>query len=135
MGWIDGLRKSIDDASYKIRFSPRRPTSNWSEINIARVAELTRQQRMRPAGLEAFARRVESKSRVYAYEQRKAATFDAADEKTFRGNATAWKFLQAQSASYRMTVTWWVVSAKRVETRRKRLERLIQNCAAERRLL
>ena len=128
-GWIDGLRKSIDDISYTIRFTPRRPRSTWSAVNISRVAELTEQGRMRPAGLEAFAQRSEEKSGIYAYEQRENAALDATGEQQFRANAQAWDFFQAQPPSYRKTAIWWVVSAKQEATRRKRLATLIDDSA------
>ena len=134
VGWIDGIRKGIDEESYMIRFTPRKRTSTWSAVNIGRVAELTREGRMLPAGLEAFAQRKEAKSGIYAYEQREAAAFDESAEKTFRANEEAWKFFQAQAPWYRKTITWWVVSAKRQETREKRLATLITESAAGRRL-
>ena len=130
VGWIDGIRKRIDDISYKIRFTPRRRTSTWSAVNIARVPELMRQKRMRPAGLAAFEQRAEAKSGIYSYEQRQNAAFDAKAEKQFRANPKAWKFFQAQPPGYRKTATWWVISAKREETRQKRLETLIADSAA-----
>lgn len=133
-GWIDGLRKTVDAASYKIRFTPRRPTSTWSAVNIARVAELTREKRMQPAGLKIFRERTEAKSGVYAYEQRDTAAFDARAEKDFRSNGKAWSFFQAQPPGYRKTLTWWVVSAKQPTTREKRLRRLIAESAAGRRI-
>lgn len=133
-GWIDGIRKTIDHSSYKIRFTPRKTTSNWSEINIGRVAELTRQKRMRSAGMKAFARRSEAKSGVYAYEQRKHAALDDLSVKEFRRHAKAWDFFQAQAPSYQKVVAWWVISAKREETRRKRLARLMKESEAGRRL-
>ena len=129
-GWIDGIRKRVDEISYMNRLTPRRRTSTWSAVNIARVAELTKQKRMRPAGLAAFAHRDEARSGIYSYEQRKAAAFDAADEKRFRANANAWEFFHAQPAGYRQTATWWVLSAKREETRQKRLATLIEDSAA-----
>jgi uncharacterized protein YdeI (YjbR/CyaY-like superfamily) len=130
VGWIDGIRKTIDATSYKIRFTPRKPTSTWSAANIARVAELTRQKRMRPAGLAAFEQRKEAKSGIYAYEQRQNAAFDPAEEQQFRADTRAWKFFQAQPAGYRKTATWWVISAKRAETRQKRLATLMADSAA-----
>ena len=130
VGWIDGIRKTIDTTSYKIRFTPRKPTSTWSAVNIARVAELTREKRMRPAGLAAFKQRKDAKSGIYAYEQRQNAAFDPAQEQQFRANPKAWKFFEAQPAGYRKTATWWVISAKRPETRQKRLATLIGDSAA-----
>jgi uncharacterized protein YdeI (YjbR/CyaY-like superfamily) len=125
VGWIDGLRKGIDAVSYTIRFTPRKPRGNWSAVNIKRVAELTNLGRMRPAGLKAFAERTEEKSGIYAYEQRHAAQLDAGYEQQFRANEKAWDFFQAQAPSYRRTAIWWVVSAKKEETRLKRLATLI----------
>src|SRR5687768_11397585 len=128
-GWIDGVRKSIDDESYMIRFTPRKSSSTWSAVNIKRVGELTEQGRMRPAGFAAFARRTEAKSGIYAYENRGSAQLDAADEQEFRANSQAWDFFQAQPAGYRKTAIWWVVSAKQEATRRKRLATLIDDSA------
>lgn len=133
-GWIDGIRKSIDEESYMIRFTPRKPTSNWSEVNIKRVAVLTREGRMQSAGREAFRNRAEAKSGIYAYEQRKTGTLDPEFEAQFRAHAVAWKFFEAQPPSYRKTMIWWVVSAKREETRRKRLARLIEDSRKGRRV-
>ncbi len=126
-GWIDGLRKSVDDISYKIRFTPRKPDSNWSKINIERVAELTRLGLMRPEGLKAFEARKEEKSGIYAYEQREKAELDDAAEQQFRAHPNAWTFFQNQPVSYRKAAVWWVVSAKKEETRQSRLTRLIED--------
>lgn len=132
VGWIDGLRKSRDESSYMIRFTPRKAGSTWSAVNIARVEELTEQGRMRAAGVEAFARRIEAKSAIYAYEQRDRAALDAGSEQQFRARPAAWKFFQAQPAWYRRTAMWWVISAKREETRQKRLATLIADSDAGR---
>ena len=129
-----GCGRAIDAESYKIRFTPRKTTSNWSAVNIGRVAELTRLGRMRPAGVKAFALRKEEKSGIYAYENRKLAEFGKAEEKQFRARPKAWDFFQSQPAGYRKLVTWWVISAKREETRKKRLERLISESEAGRRV-
>lgn len=126
-GWIDGVRKGIDDISYTIRFTPRKPRSTWSAVNIKRVGELTELGRMRPAGLKAFEGRTEENSSIYAYEQEKSAELDAAYEQQFRANNQAWDFFQAQAAWYRRTAIWWVISAKREETRLKRLATLIED--------
>jgi uncharacterized protein YdeI (YjbR/CyaY-like superfamily) len=128
-GWIDGLRKSVDETSYMIRFTPRRERSTWSAVNIRRVAELKRMERMHPAGLAAFERRLAEKSEIYSYEQRKTAKLEAADVRRFRANAKAWKYFEAQAAGYRRTATWWVIRAKKEETRKKRLEVLMERCA------
>ena len=124
-GWIDGVRKRIDAHAYTIRFTPRRPASTWSAINIAKVAALQAAGRMQPAGLAAFARRSEAKSRTYAYEQADVARLDAREERLFRTDRAAWAYFAAQAASYRQRVTWQIVSAKRAETRAARLQRLI----------
>ena len=134
VGWIDGLRKTVDATSYKIRFTPRRATSTWSAVNIARFAELTREKRMRPAGLKFFQERSEAKSGTYSYEQRAAAVFDAAAEQRFRANEAAWKFFQSQPTGYRQTATWWVTSAKQETTRQRRLGRLIADSERRRRI-
>ena len=128
-GWIDGIRKSVDDMSYTIRFTPRKPRSNWSAVNITRVAELTRLGRMRLAGRKAFEQRMEAKSGVYSYEQRNMAQLDETSERQFRANRPAWDFFQAQPAGYRQTAIWWVVSAKKEATRLKRLATLIEDSA------
>ncbi len=132
-GWIDGVRRRIDDWSYSIRFTPRRPRSIWSAVNIGRVEELTRFGLMHPAGIAAFAAREEERSRIYAFEQ-KSAAFTASQERLLRNNAAAWEFFESQPPSYRRVATWWVISAKREETRTKRLQALIEDSAAGRRL-
>ena len=124
-GWIDGLRKTIDAESYKIRFTPRRPTSNWSAINIRRMKELMREGRVRPAGIKAFQKRMPERSGIYSYENRKSATLNDAALKLFRTESAAWEFFQSQPASYRQTAIWWVVSAKRPQTQQDRLRKLI----------
>ena len=132
-GWIDGLRKTIDAQSYKIRFSPRKTTSIWSTINIHRAQELARQGRMRPAGVKAFAARKENKSGIYSYKQRR----DQLEEpyhRMLRKNKNAWDFFQAQPPGYRRQIGWWIVSAKQEETRLKRLEKLIETFSRGKRL-
>jgi uncharacterized protein YdeI (YjbR/CyaY-like superfamily) len=133
-GWIDGVRRGIDDESYTIRLTPRKPTSTWSSVNIRRVGELTEEGRMRPAGLAAFAKRSEQRSGIYSYERRKKAKLEPAQEREFRANEPAWSFFQAQPAGYKRTATHWVVVAKREDTRRKRLATLIDDSANGRRL-
>lgn len=100
VGWIDGRRKSIDAASYMIRFTPRRADSIWSAVNIGRVAELSEQVRMQPAGLAAFARRRDETSAIYSYEQRDQAALDEAEEQQIRANPDAWQFFQVQPRSF-----------------------------------
>lgn len=134
VGWIDGIRKRIDDECYTIRFTPRRKGSIWSAVNIARVKVLTAEKRMRPTGAGAFAARVENKSGIYAYEQRR----DRLEEPyagLLRKHKAASAFFEAQPPSYRKVIGWWIVSAKREETRLQRLRRLTEACARGKRLL
>jgi uncharacterized protein YdeI (YjbR/CyaY-like superfamily) len=126
-GWIDGVRKTVDEASYKIRFSPRRPRSVWSSVNVKRARELSRLGLMHPAGLRAFEKRIEGKTGIYSYEQRGAAKLDEAHERRFRSNKKAWDFFEAQPAWYRKAAIWWVVSAKKEETRLRRLSILVED--------
>jgi uncharacterized protein YdeI (YjbR/CyaY-like superfamily) len=125
-GWIDGVRKSLGSESYFIRFTPRKAGSIWSSINIARVEALTAEGRMRPSGLAAFSRRSEKKSRVYSFEQ-KEIVLAKEDEAEFRAHRDAWKFFAAQPASYRRAALWWIVNAKKDDTRARRLEKLIDH--------
>lgn len=125
-GWIDGIRKSLGPESYKIRFTPRKANSNWSSVNVARIAELEREGRVRPAGREAFDRRAPARTGIYSYEQRKQAVFHPEMEALFRAVPEAWRYFESRPASYRRTATWWVITAKRPETQRRRLERLIE---------
>jgi uncharacterized protein YdeI (YjbR/CyaY-like superfamily) len=131
VGWIDGIRKGIDEASYKNRLTPRRKGSTWSARNIARVLELEAEGRMQPAGRRAFEFRDEARSAIYAYE-RPAAELDAAEEAAFRANRAAWAWFERAAPSYRKTVTYWVVAAKKPETRARRLATLIADSAAGR---
>jgi uncharacterized protein YdeI (YjbR/CyaY-like superfamily) len=131
-GWIDGVRKSVDAISYKIRFTPRKPRSIWSAINVRRATELSKLGLMHSAGLSAFRKREAKRSSIYAYEQRKTARLPAAYEKKFRGQTAAWKFFQAQAPWYRRTCSWWVISAKREETTLKRLASLMAHSEHQR---
>ena len=132
-GWIDGIRKSIDDESYSIRFTPRKPKSIWSAVNIRKVEELTRQGLMHPAGLAAFSKREESKSRVYAYE--KEATILSEDFlKQFTSNKKAWNYFKSMPPSYQKTAIHWVMDAKQEITKEKRLKELIEDSQAERKI-
>jgi uncharacterized protein YdeI (YjbR/CyaY-like superfamily) len=133
-GWIDGIRKRIDAERYTIRFTPRRAASIWSAVNIRRVGELSKLGRMRPAGLEAFKKRTKSRSAVYSFEQRKDLKLPAAYVRQFKKNADAWRFFSSQPPWYQRTTTWFVISAKQEETRLRRLERLIKDSAAGRRI-
>ena len=132
-GWIDGLKKAVDEVSYTHRFTPRKPKSFWSAVNIKRVRDLKRLGRMTAPGLKAFAGRDEQKAMQYSYE-RSACKLEGAYEKQFRGHAKAWEFFQAQPPGYRRTASWWVISAKREETRGKRLAKLIETSERGRRL-
>jgi uncharacterized protein YdeI (YjbR/CyaY-like superfamily) len=132
-GWIDGLRKRIDDTRYRIRFTARRPRSVWSAVNIRRVEHLTRLGRMHPAGLRGFEARVENRSGIYAYEQRPAELPDLYAA-ILKADSQAWDFFQAQPPAYRKTISWWIVSAKTEPTRLNRLQKLIGESAGGRRL-
>jgi uncharacterized protein YdeI (YjbR/CyaY-like superfamily) len=126
-GWIDGVRRSIDNESYCIRFTPRNPQSNWSAININKVKELTNLGLMKSEGLTAFSFRKEEKSKTYSYEN-PAESFDKSFEKKFKANKQAWKYFESTALSYQKTTTRWVMSAKQEETRLKRLNELISDC-------
>jgi uncharacterized protein YdeI (YjbR/CyaY-like superfamily) len=133
-GWIDGVRKSVDEESYTNRFTPRKKGGNWSRINIARVEELIREGRMQKAGLAAFEARDRDRPASYSFEQRDHPEFTPDQARRFRANKAAWKFFQAQPPGYRRLATFWVVSAKREETQLRRLATLIKDSAAARRL-
>lgn len=132
-GWIDGVRKSIDEESYSIRFTPRKPTSIWSAINIKKVEELTQRRLMHPAGLAAFAKRKENKSRIYSYEK-EAAVLRNDFMKKFKANKKAWKFFQSMAPSYQRTAIHLVMNAKQEITKIKRLDELIKDSEAERKI-
>jgi uncharacterized protein YdeI (YjbR/CyaY-like superfamily) len=133
VGWIDGVRRGIDDERYTIRFTPRKATSKWSAVNVRRVAELTAEGRMQPAGLAAFERR-NPDIEPYSYGHRKDAVLDPGAESTFRQNTKAWEFFESQPPGYRRTAVHWVTSAKRAETRARRLATLIEDSARRERL-
>jgi len=128
-GWIDGLRKSIDKDAYCIRFTPRKPGSIWSAVNIQKVEELMALGLMHARGTAAYERRKDHKSRVYSFEQ-ETVSFDGAAEKAFMAHEAAWEFFGRQPASYKKAAIWWVVSAKQEKTRRSRLETLVADSAA-----
>jgi uncharacterized protein YdeI (YjbR/CyaY-like superfamily) len=130
-GWIDGLRQGVNETTYRVRFTPRQLRSNWSAVNIRRAQELKKQGRLAAAGLTAFTKR--PKKKLYSYETR-PQKFGQAQEKGFRANAEACKFFQAQAPWYQRTARYWVLSAKKEETRQRRLEALIADSAAGRRL-
>jgi len=128
-GWIDGVRKSIGKASYKIRFTPRRPRSTWSAVNVKRVEELTRLGLMQPPGFKAFQSRPEQKSGIYSYEQRHKIKLDPAFENKLRANCTAWEFFSSQAPWYQRTAVYWIMNAKQEQTRLRRLATLIDHSA------
>ena len=132
-GWIDGLRKRIDDERYVIRFTPRKTGSTWSAVNVHRMEALVALGRVQKAGLLAYEARSSDRTAIYAYEQRSPELEDQY-EKLFRKNQKAWAFYQAQAPSYRKSANWWVVSAKQESTRTRRLTQLIADSAAGRRL-
>ena len=134
-GWIDGVRRRIDDDAYQIRFSPRRKGSVWSAINIARARELIAAGRMRPQGLSAYERRIERRSRIYSYEQGRTAELKAEELRRFRRNKQAWRWFERQAPGHRRLMLHWIASAKQPETRARRLARLIENSAAGVRLM
>ena len=130
-GWIDGLTRRIDDEVYATRFTPRRRTSNWSAVNIAKVAELTAAKRMHPAGVKAFEERDRRKDAVYSYErpeQELSPEFVA----RFNADAAAWAFWQSRSPSFKRQASHWVMSAKRPETRERRFTALVAESRAGR---
>lgn len=128
-GWIDGIRKSIDEKSYKIRFTPRNPKSIWSAVNIRKIAELTTLGKMTPPGLEAFKKMDGEKAKIYSFEQQNIS-LDKTFEQKIKANKTAWDFFHSLPPSVKKPTIWWVMSAKREDTKLKRLDTLIQ-CSEE----
>lgn len=133
-GWIDGVRKKLDDESYVIRFTPRKPTSNWSAKNVARIEELIAEGRVRPAGLKLYRERDPAKQTPYSFERSEKARLSPEAEARFQANEAAWQFFQSQPPGYRKTAIHWVISAKREETRARRLGTLIEDSAAGQRI-
>ncbi len=123
-GWIDGVRRKVDEESYSNRFTPRRPTSNWSAVNIEKVSVLTEKGLMMPAGIAAFEKRTAEKSAIYAYEN-ELKQFSEEFEKRFKANKTAWEFFDKQADWYKKQVINWVMTAKQEATRERRLKKLI----------
>ena len=134
-GWIDSIARRLDETARVQRFTPRKPKSNWSAVNIKKVEELTAKELMMPAGVAAFARREEARSGVYSYENRHLAALDPEREAKFRAESGAWEFFSRQPPSYRQTAIYRVMNAKREETRTSRLARLIDESAQGRRLV
>lgn len=133
-GWIDGVRRSLGAEAYTIRFTPRRPTSIWSAINVAKVEALRQSGKMRPAGEAAFAKRTAEKTGVYSFERDKAAVLSAAQKARLAANPKAQAWFEAQAPSYQRAAIHWVTSAKQEETRSRRLAELIRDSAAGRRI-
>jgi len=133
-GWIDSIGRRIDDERYQVRFTPRRKGSVWSAVNVAAVARLSEQGLMHPAGLQAFENRRPGRVATYSYEQPLDAVLEPAQEELLKADRRAWEWFSAQSPSYRRSAVHWVTSAKRPETRERRLAKLIENAAAGRRV-
>jgi uncharacterized protein YdeI (YjbR/CyaY-like superfamily) len=132
-GWIDGVRRSIDEASYSIRFTPRKPTSIWSAVNIAKVEHLTKQGLMQAAGLAAFSLRTEEKSKIYSFEN-EAMQLSSAFEAAFKADPVAWDFFTAQAPSYQKSTIHWIMTAKQESTQLSRLEKTIAASHSQKRL-
>ena len=132
-GWIDGIKKRVDDEAYMHRFTPRKATSVWSVINTRRMGELTKLGLVTPPGLGAFEKRDPARSGIYSFENR-PKEFPAAFARQFRANRAAWSFFEAQPPGYRRLATFWVMSAVREETRRRRLAQLTTDSERQRRL-
>ena len=134
-GWIDGVRKRIDDEAYQIRFTPRRNASIWSLVNVAKVEHLLAQGRMQPSGIAAYEDRSVKKTGVYAFERERPAELSDAETRGFRKNKLAWRYFEAAAPSYKRVMLHWVVSAKQTATRQRRLAQLIEACAEQGRIL
>lgn len=134
VGWIDGVRKRIDDASYTIRFTPRKTTSIWSAININKVKDLQQQGRITPAGKKAFSCRTEAKSRIYAFEQAESAELSAEELIAFKHEKAAWAYFEACPPGYKKQMLHRITTAKREETRAARLAKLVKACIMSERL-
>ena len=134
-GWIDGVRRKIDEHSYQVRFTPRRPGSIWSTVNIAKVEALIAAARMQPQGLAAYALRTAGKSSIYAYEQVSTAELAPQEVRQFKSNKAAWQYLQTVAPSYRKVMVHWVVRLKQEATRARRLAQFIEACSEGRKIL
>lgn len=133
-GWIDGVRRRVDEGTYTIRFTPRKEKSIWSAVNIAKYHALEAAGRVTPAGVRAFSHRTEARSVVYAYEQVSVAALSGAEMRAFKRDRQAWRFFEATPPSYRKTVLHWVTRARKPETRSRRFAALLAACAAGQRL-
>jgi uncharacterized protein YdeI (YjbR/CyaY-like superfamily) len=134
-GWIDGVRRRLDDVSYSVRFTPRRRGSIWSAVNIAKYHALQAQGRIMPAGAQAFAQRIDDKSGVYSYEQAHTAELSRQEQAAFQRDGAAWTFFESSPAGYRKVMLHWVTTAKKPKTRGARLAKLVEACTAGVRLL
>ena len=132
-GWIDGVRKSVDDERYTIRFTPRKPTSIWSGVNIKKMEELIRKGLVQPDGLAAYKKRKESRSKIYTYEKA-PVKLGGNYELKFKANKNAWAFFQSQAPSYQKVIIGWIMSAKQEATQLSRLEKAIDSSQAGKRL-
>ena len=128
VGWIDGVRKRVDDVAYTIRFTPRKTTSIWSAVNINKVKDLQLQGRMTPAGEKAFSFRTEAKSRIYAFEQAEAAELSAEERIAFKHDKAAWAYFEACPPGYKKQMLHRITTVKRAETRAARLAKLVDAC-------
>lgn len=133
-GWIDGVRRSLGDDAYTIRFTPRKANSTWSAINIGLMEQLLKKKLVEPAGKAAFEKRKESNSGIYSHEQKEEAKLPAAMEKEFRANKTAWEFFMKQAPSYRKVMLHHVTTAKQDKTRQSRFEKLLKASAEGKRV-
>lgn len=132
-GWIDGITRRIDEDSYQIRFTPRRADSIWSAVNIAKVAELTKNGLMKPAGINAYAKRTEAKSKIYSFEN-EAMKLDTRYESQFRENKKAWEFFTSQPPGYQRLNIYRIMTAKQEKTQQSRLEKLIEASKDQKRI-
>jgi len=132
-GWIDGVRKNIDETSYKIRFTPRKDISKWSNVNIKHAERLLKAGLMQPAGIKAFKQHKKGNNIKYSYEER-IEKLSPVNEKKFQANKKAWEFFQQQAPYYKRTASFWVMSAKKEETRERRFDTLIQDSAKLKRI-
>lgn len=133
-GWIDGVRRSHGDEAYTVRFTPRKPTSIWSAVNVARVKALTEEGRMTPAGEAAFAKRREDRTAIYGHERAQPAELDPTMLARFRAHPEAWTWFQAQAPSYQRITLHWIMNGKKEETRERRFEQVLTASLDRRRL-
>lgn len=129
VGWIDGVTRALDEDRYVIRFTPRKPGSTWSKVNVRKMEALIAAGRVLPAGMAAWEKRTDARTGTYAFENADAAVLPPEAERAFRKKRKAWSWWEAQPAGYRRLAAWWIVSAKREETRARRLEQLIEHSA------